>query len=386
MADPDIPVAYGTPIDPVAVAAAPPARNLQATSAVMGRSSRVVLPSSPTAEAPLDDSTWQALQEQGFTRGLATALVQNKRAFPLCFWVVDNSGSMNTQDGHKLVTTKGKNRNKNNKSLKFVQSTRWAEMQQTVDYHAQMAALLQQPTVFRLLNDPGRVHGPQQFSVAENMQTIDHDLAVAQSVIANTRPSGVTPLHQHVTAIRDNIQQTLQPQLLRDGTQVVVVLATDGTPTDSQGHATAAVQQQFRQALQSLQGLPVWLVIRLCTDDDDVVEYWNGLDEQLELNLEVLDDFAAEAAEVHQHNPWLNYALPLHRLREMGFYHRTWDLLDERRLSVDGIARLFGHFAAIGRSPRCHGRLEGLLCRRGGCRPAGAVAMESADAATGAVH
>jgi hypothetical protein len=82
-----------------------------------------------------------------------------------------------------------------------------------------------------------------------------------------------------------------------------------------------------------LEGLPVWVVIRLCTDDDDVVDYYNNLDEQLELSMDVLDDFVGEAKEVYHVNPWLNYALPLHRMREMGFHDRVFDMLDERALS-----------------------------------------------------
>lgn len=45
------------------------------------------------------------------------------------------------------------------------------------------------------------------------------------------------------------------------------------------------------------------------------------------------DDFCGEAEEVHEFNPWLNYALPLHRMREMGFHERIFDLLDERQLT-----------------------------------------------------
>ena len=36
------------------------------------------------------------------------------------------------------------------------------------------------------------------------------------------------------------------------------------------------------------------------------------------------------AEEVYEHNPWLNYSLPLHRLREMGYHDRLFDMLDER--------------------------------------------------------
>ena len=51
--------------------------------------------------------------------------------------------------------------------------------------------------------------------------------------------------------------------------------------------------------------------------------------------LEVIDDFFGEAEEIHKVNKWLNYGLPLHRCREMGYHHRIFDLLDERLLNKD---------------------------------------------------
>ena len=62
------------------------------------------------------------------------------------------------------------------------------------------------------------------------------------------------------------------------------------------------------------QELPVWVVIRLCTDDDKIVDYWNNIDSQLELEMDILDDLFGEAAEVQSANPWLTYAEPMHRL------------------------------------------------------------------------
>ena len=83
---------------------------------------------------------------------------------------------------------------------------------------------------------------------------------------------------------------------------------------------TEDFNQEILDALESLQGLPVFVVIRLCTDYGPIVDFYNGLDERLDLNLDVLDDHLAEANEVYEYNPWLNYPLILHRMREMGQY------------------------------------------------------------------
>lgn len=345
--DPAVPLVYGTIVPdsynvpssaPIAVEAAPTSRMDLRTATAMngGRSSRVLLPYSDDAKPLLNDDTFVVLQDQGFTRGLAEALMKNKMAFPLSFWIVDNSGSMNKQDGHRFVET---NRER---QLKLVSCTRWSEMQQTVEYHAQLAALLKNPTVFRLLNDPGRCQGPQQFSICEHGETIasQNDLQTALSTIRSIAPYGVTPLTDHINEIYSNVLELL-PELQRNGTKVVIVIATDGTPTDNLGYSTQSDKNSFIRALKLLEGLPVWVVVRLCTDDDEVVEFWNGLDSQLELNMEVLDDFSAEAKEVYEHNKWLNYGLPIHRMREMGFYHKLFDLLDERKLMKDELRDFF---------------------------------------------
>ena len=52
--------------------------------------------------------------------------------------------------------------------------------------------------------------------------------------------------------------------------------------------------------MRPLQHLPVWVVIRLCTDEDKMVDYWNNIDNEIELNMDVIDDPLGEAQEIYR--------------------------------------------------------------------------------------
>jgi hypothetical protein len=226
-------------------------------------------------------------------------------------------------------------------------------MQQTVDYHAQMAAILKSTTIFRMLNDPGDKDGSsnsssglkQQFAIAKpppdsmNDSVIHtyHDLEQAQRTVRGTKPQGCTPLTQCLRDIRENII-ALQPKLREHGKhkRIVIVLATDGIPTDCTGKVTDESRNEFTNTIKSFKSLPVWVVVRLCTDDANIVQYWNNFDD-IGFDMEVIDDFVSEAVEVYSKNKWLNYALPLHRMREMGFHDDVFDILDERTFNQNEI-------------------------------------------------
>merc|ERR1712176_1579419 len=149
--------------------------------------------------------------------------------FPLRIWVVDNSGSMVQGDGHRLVETQNAN------DVRILNCSRWAEIQETVEYHAQMAALLEAPTVFRLLNDPGRAVGPQQFSIGERgPEFITDDLNIALNTINAASPTGVTPLSDHIREVKANVE-AMKQQLFETGQRVAIVIATDGLPSNAFG-------------------------------------------------------------------------------------------------------------------------------------------------------
>jgi hypothetical protein len=300
------------------------------------------------------------LSEQGYTRGLLDALETNRNEFLYSIWITDNSTSMNVVDGHRidpvLCNQNTDNGNNIGGAVTFKNCSRWEEIQQTLDYHAQMAAIVKAPTMFHFVNEPQssdsnseRTQLLQQFTISDtsnsnsnlNVKHRYEDLEVAQRTIKAIKPSGkCTPLTETIRNVRDNII----PKLLnttttssgsnKDSKRIVLVIATDGILADvDEGiPATEAAKDEFIQTIQSLKDLPVWIVVRLCTDDNNVVDYWNNINLD-GIELDVLDDYVSEAKEVYAHNKWLNYGLPLHRLREMGFYDDVFDLLDERTLN-----------------------------------------------------
>lgn len=140
--------------------------------------------------------------------------------------------------------------------------------------------------------------------------------------MSSISPSGSTPLTEAVVQIVSMLEPAAE-KLRAQGQKATVVLATDGMPND---------KHSFLEALKVLQRLPVWLVVRLCTDDASVTSFWNDLDGQLEAEMEVLDDEFGEAEEVHGCNAWLSYGPQLHRAREFGLHNKIFDLLDEQAL------------------------------------------------------
>lgn len=77
----------------------------------------------------------------------------------------------------------------------------------------------------------------------------------------------------------------------------------------------------------------------------------------------MLDDFLNEAKEISKYNKWLNYAIPIHRCREIGYQNRIFDLLDERPLNKDEVfelcVMLFG--TAFQKAPNVHDEWNDFL-------------------------
>ena len=150
----------------------------------------------------------------------------------------------------------------------MVPCSRWDELTDAIRFHASLAEAACAPTEFRLLNASAPlVLGQGGGDDAVNYQRLNDLLRNA--------PSGGTPLCRHISEIVAQIRG-MEHSLRANGHRAVIVIATDGESSD--GDVAAA--------LRPLQTMPVLVVIRLCTDDDRIVDYWNSIDDQLELEID----------------------------------------------------------------------------------------------------
>ena len=193
---------------------------------------------------------------------------------------------------------------------------------------------------------------PQYFTMGENQNKISTTAMSQQQqqqqqqvhkigqIMKSIQPKGPTNLSKQLQIIHRYIS-SISNQLLSSNQKISIVIATQGLPTNDNDETNYQITQEFISTLHSFNTLPVVMNIRLCTDDEKVFDYYNSLldndhmSHMLNIPFDVIDDYFGEALEVYLKNPWLTYALSLHRFREYGFYSKTMDLLDERLLSLD---------------------------------------------------
>merc|ERR550514_942300 len=203
----------------------------------------------PAATSPPADAA-AFLQSLRLPKGVAEELQRSSQNFPLRIFVVDNSGSMSTTDGHRVQRSIGGKE-------RVVACSRWEELADSLRWHAELAARLGAQTEFRLLNPPG--NGAQQVVMA-GVGHPDAEIAAMEAALGSF-PTGRTPLCEQVREVVHRVQG-MAAGLRASGAKVCVVIASDGAATDG----------DIQAAMRPLQALPVWVVVRLCTDDASVVE------------------------------------------------------------------------------------------------------------------
>eukprot|EP01031_Cornospumella_fuschlensis_P040466 gene40466-49321_t len=186
--------------------------------------------------------------------GLQDTLIKNLVKIPYRVFICDDSGSMAASDGHRLIGNSPQ-------EMAMVQCSRWTELANSLEFHASLSLAANAPSQFRLLNGgPPIVIG--NANDPDNRNKLQTFLALMDST-----PSGGTPLCKHIREVIDDIK-AVENELRARGQKVCLVIMTDGESSDG----------DLAQAMQELKRLPVWTVVRLCTDADNVVQYWNNID------------------------------------------------------------------------------------------------------------
>ena len=284
------------------------------------------------------------LVENSFPKGLIQTIKENHENVLKRFWVIDNSGSMLRDDSHRILI-RNTNQDKDgrralretNNSYGFLSCTRWRELQQCILLHIETAAFIGLNTTFKLLNKPGFGRNKvTKFSVANSPDSDPKkDTQMARELIMKAEPSGTSPLTRALAEIRQEIQ-VLAPYLQADDKKVYVIIATDGLPTKN-GKTSAEATNEFLAELRALELYPVWIIIRLCSSDEETMAFYKGLDNELERNVDVVLTLSNEMRSVRSVNPWLNYTYPLQYCRESGSHIRLFDIINERPLTLDEV-------------------------------------------------
>jgi len=259
------------------------------------------------------------LSSHDWPKGLQESFLENLQKISVRYFICDDSSSMNTEDGTKLI--------KVGKKYTSTSCSRWSEIGDCLKFHINLSRAAAAHSVFRFCNAGNPiVIGAHKGS--KDLKKAEEDGYHTLIKRFDGHADGVTPLCAQVADVVAAIRAQ-EKELRSAGRQAVVIITSDGEATDG----------DIMRALLPLGQLPASLVIRLCTDDEKVVSYWNGL-EALNVSHDLLDDLHREAEEVYRVNPWLTYAEPLHRVREFGVPHDVIDLLDRSLLSLSHLQLL----------------------------------------------
>jgi hypothetical protein len=246
------------------------------------------------------------LSEKKFTPAMQDFLIDNIKKSPMRYFVCDDSGSMGICDGSRL----------DEKTKRVVECSRWRELVDTMRFQMEVSNKGLINSKFDFINGSTLNFGN------EEIEEDDYDEYL-------TLGGGRTPLCFSLNKIIDEIKPHSEYYKSKNKL-FVVVISTDGEASDG----------DLKIPLRELKELPVKLTLRLCTNDEKVVEYWNSIDKELELNLDVVDDYVSEAKEIQSINKWLTYGVQLHRLREFGLVSHEIDKLDELRSDNDSVCKM----------------------------------------------
>jgi hypothetical protein len=206
---------------------------------------------------------------------------------------------------------------------------------------SQLSELMQTQTIFCFGDYRQEIMYPPLLKVTKNnLQAKEHMAAVLHDCSEAIRSAKCSTTTKETTIKLLEIAKRVPFLDCWPRDRIAVVIATDRTFGTKGGRR----YKKFITAVQALLKLGVHIVVRLSSTKPEVVAFYDFLKQSF-ASIVILYTFENQKKLVQKNNLWLNYGLPLHRTRELGYiFHRTIDLLSNRRLDKDELRAFFVAF------------------------------------------
>jgi len=254
--------------------------------------------------------------------------------------LADNSGSTNISDGKIVIK-------KSNGTYYIEECTRWVETKVAIMDLAKNCQVLGIPLVIIILNPlygklengiwlinlPDNIQYPMNIKYSESNSNLD----TLKKMLDAHSPNGSTPLTSKMNMIIE-WTEIISKQL--NTLKIILIIITDGLPSEDFYTGQEADKIKFRDVLIKYMKLPAVsrLVLRLVTNDEEVISWYDLLDKHPEIPMDGLDDLVGEAVQIYDKgNKWLNYSLQIQQVRTLGTENLILDWLDEIKLDKRNI-------------------------------------------------
>ena len=191
----------------------------------------------------------QLVQTHQWPMGFANVIVKSKDFVAMRFVIVDNSRSMLNEDGKKVIEDEDEG------DYRVRDCSRWEEVTAAVKAIAAIADAAETPTEIRLLNKSQPITVGQRRDGGESLQKAME--------LLETQPSGQTPICKQVQGVIDTVQ-SMAVRLRSMNKVALLIIITDGESSDG----------NVVEMLKPYEDLPLKIIIRMCTNERDVSDYW----------------------------------------------------------------------------------------------------------------
>ena len=220
--------------------------------------------------------------------GLLSSVYQTYQHCDSRIWLLDNSARMNVRDSH--VSRPG---NQLPDSIQRIDDMmRWEELEECVRYHTSMASQLWLPSTYYLMDD-----GEEEWQLSRGytlchgkVEDVPLEVKDLYYRLENVElDQSRCPLRYCIHSLAKDIKAGAQAISARDR-HVTVIICSQGRPTTRDGDTGSKIMKDFQDELELLSKLPVKIIVRLCTDTEEVRDMYNSMDSRFDC-IDVLDDF-----------------------------------------------------------------------------------------------